>query len=485
MLRKKDNLSGDPRPIVPMPGAGHVLLSRSRARMLPIALVCMLLSCVCAAQQETLYPSLPRTHAGNASVAILAGADKYFGEFTDHRYGYVAGVTSNISLAPSFDLGLTASIGRSRYERRQRGNFYNTYKLQFSTRDATVTGTTFIEAGALATVKLYPAHYLDTYVFLGGGVSIFTPDDYAALLTAYHPERSTQVSLNVLAGFGFEITLRKDVGLMIEARSNLPLSDQYDAFDSEVLTTYLPNAVPGTSAQTNYDFHISLILGIKYYLTLPFLRGIPNEAPREFRDLDHDGLSDEDEETVYHTNPMKRDTDDDGLTDLREVRMTHTKPDTSDTDGDGLSDFDEVTIDGTDPLSPDSDGDGVPDAREIAVNINPRLRDSDGDGLEDGIEVDSSATDPRLKDSDGDGLDDFEEYRSYHTRGDAPDTDGDGLSDGEELLSYHTDALKPDTDGDGWSDYDEVKKTGTDPLNAADHPPTTPSEMSPKPGQPK
>lgn len=61
-----------------------------------------------------------------------------------------------------------------------------------------------------------------------------------------------------------------------------------------------------------------------------------------FVDVDHDGLSDQ-EELVENTNPKKKDTDEDGLSDREEVRVYDTDPRNPDTDGDGYTDGDEVT----------------------------------------------------------------------------------------------------------------------------------------------
>lgn len=44
---------------------------------------------------------------------------------------------------------------------------------------------------------------------------------------------------------------------------------------------------------------------------------------------------------------------------------------TADFDGDGLSNWDELTIYHTDPLNPDTDCDGLPDGWEVAHNLNP------------------------------------------------------------------------------------------------------------------
>lgn len=67
----------------------------------------------------------------------------------------------------------------------------------------------------------------------------------------------------------------------------------------------------------------------------------PVNTTPTFADVDHDGLSD-DEELVENTNPKKKDTDEDGLSDREEVRVYNTDPRNPDTDGDGYTDGDEV-----------------------------------------------------------------------------------------------------------------------------------------------
>jgi hypothetical protein len=52
-------------------------------------------------------------------------------------------------------------------------------------------------------------------------------------------------------------------------------------------------------------------------------------------DFDGDGISDDDELSVYGTNPQKPDTDDDGLNDGAELNFLGNAWD-SDDDGDGL-----------------------------------------------------------------------------------------------------------------------------------------------------
>ncbi|MCO5216945.1 MAG: hypothetical protein M9950_12465 [Thermomicrobiales bacterium] len=89
-----------------------------------------------------------------------------------------------------------------------------------------------------------------------------------------------------------------------------------------------------------------------------------------------------------------------------------------DSDGDGLTDDQETTMYGTDPVDPDTDGDGVSDGQEVSDGTNPldpneylepnRL-DTDMDGLYDDDETDVYHTDPFLWDTDGDGVDDGQE----------------------------------------------------------------------------
>jgi len=99
-------------------------------------------------------------------------------------------------------------------------------------------------------------------------------------------------------------------------------------------------------------------------------------------DTDGDGLTDEDEATLYDTDPDDADTDNDSLTDGYEILTIGSSPLNTDTDGDGISDFDEVNYDGDlgyNPYHPTLNPDGT--------DLNPTEADTDGDGLADGWET--------------------------------------------------------------------------------------------------
>lgn len=91
-----------------------------------------------------------------------------------------------------------------------------------------------------------------------------------------------------------------------------------------------------------------------------------------------------------------------------------------DTDGDGLSDEDETSIYFTDPNNPDTDGDGYNDGKEITNKYSPISKDKKL------IDIDS----------DQDGLNDLWEL-AIGTNIKNPDTDGDGYNDGKEFFNSY------------------------------------------------
>lgn len=90
-------------------------------------------------------------------------------------------------------------------------------------------------------------------------------------------------------------------------------------------------------------------------------------------DTDGDGLSNDDEESVWYTNPLSKDTDGDGYADYTEV-INGYDPNGSgklDSDADGLTDYAEMTIHWSNRFDADSDNDGYNDGLEIANGYNP------------------------------------------------------------------------------------------------------------------
>ncbi len=124
-----------------------------------------------------------------------------------------------------------------------------------------------------------------------------------------------------------------------------------------------------------------------------------------------------------------------------------------DSDGDGLSDDDENNLYGTDPDNPDSDQDGLSDGEEVnTTQTDPLNADSDGDLMPDGFEV-GNGLDPlqadATQDPDSDELNNLAEYQ-IGTDPNNPDTDGDGLPDGSDsnpLISDSVPIISGDPDG--------------------------------------
>ena len=175
---------------------------------------------------------------------------------------------------------------------------------------------------------------------------------------------------------------------------------------------------------------------------------IPSDNPVLKSDFDKDGISDEDELSVYGTDQYNPDTDDDGLLDGKEVEL------------------------GTSPTNEDTDGDGMIDGIEVTFKLDPlrndAQEDADGDGLTNIKEVvDEVKTDPFNKDTDEDGLTDFEEVVTYGTNPLTPDSDGDGLTDIDEINTHDTAPRVSDSDNDGMPDGWEVV-FGLDPKSSVD-----------------
>lgn len=104
-------------------------------------------------------------------------------------------------------------------------------------------------------------------------------------------------------------------------------------------------------------------------------------------DSDFDGISDNDEILIYHTDPTNPDSDFDGINDGDEVFVYMTDPANEDSDFDNLNDGLEVNYYNSDPLSVDTDNDNLLDGFEVSYGTNLLEADTDNDGYGDGIEV--------------------------------------------------------------------------------------------------
>jgi hypothetical protein len=109
-------------------------------------------------------------------------------------------------------------------------------------------------------------------------------------------------------------------------------------------------------------------------------------------DSDQDGIPDEQEIKIYHTDPFNPDTDGDSYNDGDEIRHGYSplNPDKnaifkdSDYDHDGLSDGMEIKFK-TDLANPDTDGDGYQDGKEVSGAYDPTA--SNGKKLDKKIEI--------------------------------------------------------------------------------------------------
>ena len=187
------------------------------------------------------------------------------------------------------------------------------------------------------------------------------------------------------------------------------------------------HTVPGLSAGQTYYFTVTA------YDTASNESGYSNEVVYTVTapDADGDGISDNDETTVYGTNPNLADTDADGIDDGAELSLWGGNWN-GDPDTDGLVNL----------LDPDSDNDGFLDGNDPAP-ADPAIPfiDTDADGISDSDEINIYGTNPNLADTDADGIDDGAELSLWggNWNGD-PDSDG--------LINL----LDPDSDNDGLLD---------------------------------
>jgi hypothetical protein len=152
---------------------------------------------------------------------------------------------------------------------------------------------------------------------------------------------------------------------------------------AEVLLQDMANAGGGsyTSFATGQviDFSVFNFTVVRSYQMSFFYvynRNVVMTPKGPMADSDGDGLADEDELKVYHTDPTNPDTDGDGCSDGFEVKV-------------GAGKLDPLKVDCPCPAEQrvDSDSDGLLDCEEAFIATDPHKFDTDGDGLTDWLEV--------------------------------------------------------------------------------------------------
>jgi Bacterial TSP3 repeat len=145
-------------------------------------------------------------------------------------------------------------------------------------------------------------------------------------------------------------------------------------------------------------------------------------------DSDNDGLSDDFERNVFHSDPNQRDADGDGLSDWAEY-WVDTNPNNADTDGDQWTDGEDLAF--GDPLAANAGG------AARAKFLADARRQFDAEGSD------------RDKDFARDHLE-----KEFGTSGGDPDSDNDGLGDMIEL-QLKTNPMSP---ADDTSDLDAARE---------------------------
>jgi len=119
------------------------------------------------------------------------------------------------------------------------------------------------------------------------------------------------------------------------------------------------------------------ILGIFISALLFSIANAQSTMASNFLDTDKDGLTDFEENMIYHTNPKLADTDEDGYPDSIEIANGFSPLDPSgktmlqvDSDQDGLVDGWEIIL-GTNLLNPNTDGDNQMDGAEVDAGLDP------------------------------------------------------------------------------------------------------------------
>ncbi|HET9136737.1 MAG TPA: OmpA family protein [Candidatus Kapabacteria bacterium] len=461
--------------------AAHKQLNVAHAKKTnPISIRSVLTSLMLVVAMATSFTDTSaQSRHDRIAFGIEGGGNKYWGSFTDNQFAFSGDAFIRWNILDWLSLHVAYNGGQIHIKAGDRNVL--AYPWYFGGQNDPVypdalTGqpslihrdpTNVVRHGgweAMLSLNVYPGQPYVPYVIGGIEYLNFEPrnQDQDLALPNNHASRYDKNVLGFVAGVGFEMYISDKITFNGRGLIHLTGTDWLDDYSSAVYPQD-PNR------STTQDVFLTMGLGFSYYIFSPREEPAPTAVVESTIvvtakpvDSDGDGLTDDDEMKVYHTDPHNRDTDGDGCTDGEEVLQYHTNPLNKDTDGDGLNDCDEIRNYHTDPLKADTDGDGCTDGQEVLTyHTDPLKADTDGDGLKDCDEINTYHTDPLKADTDGDRLNDGAEVNSYHTDPLLADTDKDGLSDGDEVNRTHTNPLDPDTDHDGF-------------LDGVDHCPLTP-----------
>lgn len=437
----------------------------------------LLVNATAFSQDDPAFLNRPRYPDGLLSVRASGGFTKYSGEFVDNSLSSHLMFGAVYNFIPEFSAGVGLDFGKAAYSRRSRLDMGELYQYQFGSESEVPRTTWYSTFDVECHLNLFPRQYLNAYLLLGGGVTLFGPQDYRQDGAQVRPDADVLGAFTLPVGLGLDYFIDRHLAVNLELRHSFLFTDRFDAFPSDDVTNEYNHtngvAVYAGSASPANDAISTVSFGLNYFLFEnddPDGDLLPNEEEEAIgsnpydADTDGDGLSDYLEQREHRTSPLLADSDEDGLSDREEISVHHTNPLSPDSDGDGVADRVEVEVSGTDPLAADTDVDSVPDARELALGSDPRAVDSDKDGLSDAVELEVYHTSLVIPDTDADRLSDYAEITAHKTNPKLPDTDNDQLTDGEEVLDHHTNPLAADTDGDTISDYAETRGGGSDPL---------------------
>jgi hypothetical protein len=120
-----------------------------------------------------------------------------------------------------------------------------------------------------------------------------------------------------------------------------------------------------------YGFRLltTIVVCAVIFITVRFFL-LKDDEPQSIHDKTGIRLEENDNNNTIAVDPLPDDKDRDGLTDQieKDLGLSEVLPDT---DNDGLHDNDEITVFKSDPLKFDTDGDGFGDGWEVLKGYNP------------------------------------------------------------------------------------------------------------------